>query len=641
MLKPFVRALAASTLAALVGLGASARAGDDVAPPAPLTTSDPAVPVQELVLFLIPLTKSELLVQAEAWQGLVREKAQEIAEVEVAVKRQNAEIDKAEQIQQTAEKAKNELARVKERVKQAREQGDSSAVAKAQEAARQAEEKVREVSASVDEAAQAAERTARIESRMSDETKAELDDTVRAADAAGDAVERVQEHVADAADKDDAADISESADAAKVAAADAETASAEVTDRVDSVAEAVAASGLDDKDSALQQTAGAAEQAKEAKQADKVGLLEHLTELRGERTLLLDNLRTVVDALEAKTDPEDAETQAIIRDYRLYIGGVSGIKLDVTDVTSTWVSVRGWLMSEEGGIRWAMNLAKFFGIIIGAWILAGLVGGMMRRAMGRASLPKLLSDFLVKTVRWVVLLVGVVWALSALEVSITPLLALVGAAGFVIAFAMQDSLSNFASGLMILFFRPFDTGHVVDAGGVSGTVRSMNLVSTTIKTFDNKLMVVPNNKIWADVITNATDVSERRVDMEFGIGYDDDIDLALEILNEIVASHPKVLKDPAPTIKLNALADSSVNFICRPWAETSDYWAVYWDVTREVKRRFDAAGIGIPYPQQDVHLYLADPAARQHLLGAAAPGTAADETGTRDGGLDRADGQSD
>jgi small conductance mechanosensitive channel len=142
----------------------------------------------------------------------------------------------------------------------------------------------------------------------------------------------------------------------------------------------------------------------------------------------------------------------------------------------------------------------------------------------------------------------------------------------------------------------------------------MNLVSTTIKTFDNKLMVVPNSKIWSDVIVNATNVTERRVDLEFGIGYDDDIDLAQQILEDIVSSHPKVLAEPEPTIKMSALADSSVNFICRPWARTADYWDVYWDITKAVKKRFDQEEIGIPFPQRDVHLYLADEHSKQHLL---------------------------
>jgi small conductance mechanosensitive channel len=192
---------------------------------------------------------------------------------------------------------------------------------------------------------------------------------------------------------------------------------------------------------------------------------------------------------------------------------------------------------------------------------------------------------------------------------------------------------------MILFFRPFDEGDVIDAGGVSGTVVSMNLVSTTIKTFDNKKMLVPNNSIWNNVITNATGVSERRVDMEFGIGYDDDIDQAHQILEEIITSHPKVLKEPAPTIRMNALADSSVNFIARPWAKTGDYWEVYWDVTKEVKQRFDAAGIGIPFPQRDVHLYIeaAEDRAKVAKLGQKSGTHATEEDVPRnDGGLDTA-----
>jgi small conductance mechanosensitive channel len=234
--------------------------------------------------------------------------------------------------------------------------------------------------------------------------------------------------------------------------------------------------------------------------------------------------------------------------------------------------------------------------------------------------------------------IGIVMALAALEVSIGPLLAALGAAGFILAFALQDSLSNFASGLMILFFRPFDTGDVVDAGGVSGTVQSLNLVSTTIKTFDNKTMIVPNNKIWGDIITNASGVTERRVDMEFGIGYDDDMDRAQAILEQIVAAHPKVLKEPAPTIKLSALGESSVNFIVRPWVKTADYWAVFWDITREVKRRFDAEDIGIPYPQQDVHLHLAGNAQALAQLAPPAVGQTTSAM-TKDGGLDDGDAE--
>ena len=227
----------------------------------------------------------------------------------------------------------------------------------------------------------------------------------------------------------------------------------------------------------------------------------------------------------------------------------------------------------------------------------------MKRVPGTS---RVLEDFLVKVSRWLIMAVGIIMALSALEISVGPLLAIVGAAGFAIAFALQDSLSNFASGLMILFFRPFDVGHFIEAGGVSGKVDSLNLVSTTIKTLDNRLMVVPNNKVWQDVITNASALDERRVDMEFGIGYSDDIDKAQAILEEVVAAHPKVLEKPAPKLCVNSLGESSVNFIVRPWAKRAHRLGVFWDVTREVKKRFDAEGIGIPFPQRDVHLYLSD-----------------------------------
>jgi small conductance mechanosensitive channel len=402
----------------------------------------------------------------------------------------------------------------------------------------------------------------------------------------------------------DAEAVREAAEEAVAAAAEAQEATdlleQEVGEAVERTQEAAAV-----KAKAFDETAAAEEEAEAGGQEAKVVLLETVNRLREERTQLIDNLKAVLTELESKTDKEDSDTLAKIRDYRLYMSSVQGIQVDLKDATTTWIAVKGWLVSEEGGIRWAQNIAQFVGIILIAWFVSKLIGRAVQRALGMTDkVSRLLGEFLVGMVRWVAMAVGVIMALAALEVSVGPLLALVGAAGFIIALAMQDSLSNFASGIMILAFRPFDVGDVVDAGGVSGSVTSMNLVSTTIKTFDNKKMLVPNNKIWRDVITNATGVTTRRVDMEFGIGYDDDIDRAQAILEEVVRAHPMVLADPEPTIRMNTLADSSINFICRPWARTEDYWTVYWDVTKEVKRRFDAAGIGIPYPQRDVHLYL-------------------------------------
>jgi small conductance mechanosensitive channel len=202
-----------------------------------------------------------------------------------------------------------------------------------------------------------------------------------------------------------------------------------------------------------------------------------------------------------------------------------------------------------------------------------------------------------------VLFIGFFVGLSALEVNIGPVLAIIGAAGFVIAFALQNSLSNFASGILMLLYRPFDVSDVINVAGVLGKVESMNLLSTQMRTPDNQLVIVPNNSVWGDVITNITGITQRRVDLVFGIGYGDDIDKAQRILEEIVNAHALVLEEPKAIVKLHQLADSSVNFVCRPWVKPENYWDVYWDITREVKRRFDAEGVSIPFPQTDVHLY--------------------------------------
>jgi small conductance mechanosensitive channel len=217
----------------------------------------------------------------------------------------------------------------------------------------------------------------------------------------------------------------------------------------------------------------------------------------------------------------------------------------------------------------------------------------------------LLRRFLVTTLRRVMLFVGLVIGISYLGVNIGPLMAAIGAAGLVIGLALQGTLSNFASGIMILMYEPYDVGDVVSAGGVTGKIESMTLVSTVFLTPDNQRVVVPNNKIWDEVITNITANETRRVDLVFGIGYGDDIAKAQAALEDVVMSHEKVLKDPAPVIKVNELADSSVNFVVRPWAKTGDYWDVYWDLTRAVKERFDAEGISIPFPQSEVHMHQA------------------------------------
>ncbi len=293
-----------------------------------------------------------------------------------------------------------------------------------------------------------------------------------------------------------------------------------------------------------------------------------------------------------------------IEEYKKYISAIKGIEIDTKDVVASSSILINWLKSPEGGLLWGRKIISFIVVLIVFKLVAMFLGSITRRTVAmNKKCSDLLQDFFVNAVRKIIMVIGIVVAVSMLGVNIGPLVAGIGAIGFIIGFALQGTLNNFAAGIMILMNRPYDVGDVVKTAGISGIVESMNLNTTTIKTFDNQIVVVPNGSIWGDVITNATGSNTRRVDMTFGIGYGDDIAKAQTILEEIVKSHPSVLPEPEPTIKLHELGDSSVNFICRPWSKTSDYWGLYWDITRAVKERFDAEGITIPFPQRDVHIY--------------------------------------
>ncbi len=328
----------------------------------------------------------------------------------------------------------------------------------------------------------------------------------------------------------------------------------------------------------------------------KTQLLESVTKLKEQQTALADRLKAVINEFQSKGGTTE--------DYEAYIKAISGVEVDVKDAGATWTVITGWLMSKEGGLRWAKNIAFFLVIILVSWILSNVIGKAVQRAVANIkSTSALLKDFIVNITRKAVFIVGFVVALSMLEVNIGPLLAAIGAAGFIMGFALQGTLSNFAAGILILIYRPYDVGDLVEVGGMLGKVDAMTIVSTTLRKPDNQKVVIPNNMIWGDIITNITGTSKRRVDLVFGIGYSDDIAKAQRVLEEILANHEAILKDPAPVVKVHELADSSVNFVVRPWVETENYWDVYWDVTRSVKERFDAEGVSIPFPQQDVHLH--------------------------------------
>jgi small conductance mechanosensitive channel len=250
------------------------------------------------------------------------------------------------------------------------------------------------------------------------------------------------------------------------------------------------------------------------------------------------------------------------------------------------------------------RLISFILILLAFKILAGIVSRLVNRLTNTSDQSsQLLNNFFRSVVSKTIMIIGFVVALSQLGIEIGPLLAGMGVMGFVVGFALQDTLSNFASGMMILVYRPYDVGDFVNVSGISGQVKDMNLVSTTVLTIDHQRMVIPNSKIWGDIITNVTAERLRRVDMVFGISYSDSIEKTEAVLHKMMHEHPLILDEPEPLIKVHTLSTSSVDFIVRPWVNSKDYWDVYWDITRKVKEEFDMAGISIPFPQQDVHLY--------------------------------------
>jgi len=240
--------------------------------------------------------------------------------------------------------------------------------------------------------------------------------------------------------------------------------------------------------------------------------------------------------------------------------------------------------------------------IIGKW-LSRRITNLLTKIMEKNNIDVTLVKFLSSIVYYTLFIVVMIAVAGQLGINTTSFLTIIGAAGLAIGLALKDSLSNLASGVMLIMFRPIKIGDFVDAGGVTGTVQSIDIFNTTIHSIDNKKHIVPNALITSDVITNVTANDTRRVDLEIGIGYDDDITRAKGILAAIIKKEERVLEDPATNIAVSELGDSSVNFVVRPWVKTSDYWDVYFDLTEEIKITFDKEGISIPYPQQDVHLF--------------------------------------
>lgn len=262
-----------------------------------------------------------------------------------------------------------------------------------------------------------------------------------------------------------------------------------------------------------------------------------------------------------------------------------------------------WEALREGLVEFGPMLLKAVIIFIAGMLVSKIIRRIARNAFKRARFDDTLAGFLSNLAYMLLMAFVIIASLGALGIQTNSFTAIIAAAGLAIGFALQGSLGNFAAGVMCIAFRPYKIGDFIEGGGVTGTVEDIQVFSTILVTPDNKRVIVPNNDMMGGHITNYSTKPTRRVDMVFGIGYEDDIKKARDIMHKIVTAHPLVLQDPEPQIAVSELADSSVNFVVRPWSKTSDYWTVKFELTEQIKLAFDEQGISIPFPQTDVHLH--------------------------------------
>jgi small conductance mechanosensitive channel len=483
--------------------------------PEPVTTKDPLIALDDLELLLEPMTQEEIATEAKGWFSLVRAKEREISVAELNVRRKNREIAQLE----NQKAAAADLAKATEEVKAATSDKDKEAAAKhladAQKNLSKTVDTASKENAKEEKKAEATTAAMAKQAEAAPPPQATVTDAdstsgPKAAPAAGEK-DVLQKAAESAAKKSEA--TGDTAKVEQVAAATAKEASAsaqiksldESTPAAASAAAATATAAPAAASAAVGETskkaeklAEKAEEATAAKTDVKVQLVDYSTQLTSERTALVDRLKLVLDKWELKGgDPKP---------YRLYISSISGIKIDVSDRAATWARVSAWLTADEGGLRWARELGTFLAYVLGSMVIAWIVRAILRRTMSRSRVTShLLRDFIVSSSGRLIVAVGVLLGLAALEVNLSPLLAVIGAAGFVVAFALQGTLSNFASGLLIMVFKPFDVGDEVEVGGgIKGKVEKVNIFSTYIHTDDGLIKIVPNDNIWKAVIVNQT-----------------------------------------------------------------------------------------------------------------------------------------
>ncbi|KQA16046.1 MULTISPECIES: small-conductance mechanosensitive channel MscS [Vibrio] len=277
--------------------------------------------------------------------------------------------------------------------------------------------------------------------------------------------------------------------------------------------------------------------------------------------------------------------------------GVEAPIVESFNQVNTWLTNNSDLL-----VQYGVNVISAILILFIGNLVVKAVAGSVANVLKKKEMDKAVVEFIHGLVRYTLFIIVLIAALSRIGVQTASVVAVIGAAGLAVGLALQGSLSNFAAGVLIVAFRPFKSGDYVEIGGVAGSVDSIQIFQTVLKSPDNKMVVVPNSAVIGGAITNYSRHETRRVDMVIGVSYKSDLQKTKRVLRETLEKDPRILKNPDMTIGVLTLADSSINFVVRPWCKTSDYWAVYFDSMQAIKEALDANGIEIPFPQMDVHL---------------------------------------
>ncbi|MEM9927668.1 MAG: mechanosensitive ion channel domain-containing protein, partial [Cyanobacteria bacterium P01_D01_bin.50] len=599
-----------------------------------ITTEDPTIPIDELKLLVKPLTLEELQNESEGWLQLLKEKVKQISDAEIAIKRQNRSINKQEEAADALESAKvalkdaesakaganpgspeyeeatKKVEEAKENLKKAesaieeatetkkelekdealsdalekdKETGRLEQAKQTLEKAKQEREKLAAGSVAYDEAtkkidildeaiktfesAQEAQKNAPQDSPEYEEATQQLEAAEESLNKARSAIEGINKTEAQSSQKLD-----------KVANVVGETeistsSDTKIAGPVDVVDEK---QNLNQKGKQLEKAAQQLEKNAEVDSKLKNQLVVNVTEAQSERTAIVDRFKVVLDELELKGgDPKS---------YKQYIDAINTVQLDFQDTEGLGVRLISWLQSGEGGLRWAGNLAKFVGIVIASIIVSQALAIFLKRFLVKFdNVSGLMREFTIILVKRGGVVVGFMLALTALEVSLGPIIALLGGASFVLAFALQSNLGNLASGLMMMLYKPFDVGDEVKINGIWGNVDSITLANTKIKGWQGQIFSIPNNVVWGGMIETLTQGKTRGVSLLLRIPLQEDLERVHNLIVEIMKSHPKVLQDPAPSSFVWQIEEYYISVYVSAWATKEDFWGVHADAVRMIQ----------------------------------------------------------